>query len=164
VDSLLDGDSFELSVPRPAGERKRGQRRAQLVPRESRHTFPSQLSSPAANYLHYPKVVMRDEEHMTGHGIVACAGSGCSRRKELTRRSDDMARRVRILPWVRVRQEYRFGPLKECLAATSFGGRSQLLVDHFMFGRRLHGELSVLSGESRMLPTAFAVHLANPLM
>jgi predicted dithiol-disulfide oxidoreductase (DUF899 family) len=55
--------------------------------------------------------------------------------KELTRRSDDLARKRRALPWVPVEKEYRFetedGPKT---LADLFGGRSQLLVYHFMFG------------------------------
>jgi len=55
--------------------------------------------------------------------------------KELTRRSDALARRRQELPWVRVDKEYRFET--EAGSATLpnlFGGRSQLLVYHFMFG------------------------------
>ena len=55
--------------------------------------------------------------------------------KELTRRSDELARRRQALPWVPVEKEYRFqtetGPTS---LADLFGGRSQLLVYHFMFG------------------------------
>jgi predicted dithiol-disulfide oxidoreductase (DUF899 family) len=55
--------------------------------------------------------------------------------KELTRRSDELARARRELPWVRVEKEYRFdtdeGPRT---LAELFDGRSQLLVYHFMFG------------------------------
>ena len=55
--------------------------------------------------------------------------------KELTRRSDELARRRRELPWVPVEKAYRFetaaGPAS---LADLFGGRSQLLVYHFMFG------------------------------
>jgi predicted dithiol-disulfide oxidoreductase (DUF899 family) len=55
--------------------------------------------------------------------------------KELTRRSDDLARRRQELPWVCVDKEYRFdtGEGKASLADL-FRGRSQLLVYHFMFG------------------------------
>lgn len=55
--------------------------------------------------------------------------------KELTRRSDEIARRRQELPWVPVTKQYRFetahGPAS---LADLFGGRSQLLVYHFMFG------------------------------
>src|SRR5690242_12739755 len=55
--------------------------------------------------------------------------------KELTRRSDELAKKRRELPWVRVEQDYRFeteGGTKTL--GELFGGRSQLLVYHFMFG------------------------------
>jgi predicted dithiol-disulfide oxidoreductase (DUF899 family) len=55
--------------------------------------------------------------------------------KELTRRSDELARQRQALPWVPVETEYRFqtedGPAS---LADLFGGRSQLLVYHFMLG------------------------------
>lgn len=55
--------------------------------------------------------------------------------KALTRRSDEVARLRQALPWVRLDKEYRFetadGPAS---LAELFGGRSQLLVYHFMFG------------------------------
>ena len=55
--------------------------------------------------------------------------------KELTHRGDELARKRRELPWVPVEKDYRFetedGP--KTLAGL-FGGRSQLLVYHFMFG------------------------------
>jgi predicted dithiol-disulfide oxidoreductase (DUF899 family) len=56
--------------------------------------------------------------------------------KALTRRSDELARKRRELPWVPVEKDYRF----ETDAGTKsladlFDGRSQLLIYHFMFGR-----------------------------
>jgi predicted dithiol-disulfide oxidoreductase (DUF899 family) len=62
------------------------------------------------------------------------------REKELTRRSDELARERQELPWVPVEKEYTFetddGPktLPEL-----FDGRSQLLVYHFMFGPSVEG-------------------------
>lgn len=55
--------------------------------------------------------------------------------KELTRRSDEIARQRQALPWVKVDKEYKF----ECEDGTHslkdlFRGRSQLIVYHFMFG------------------------------
>ncbi len=55
--------------------------------------------------------------------------------KALTRRSDEVARQRQELPWVRIDKQYRF----ETDAGTAsladlFGGRSQLLMYHFMFG------------------------------
>jgi len=55
--------------------------------------------------------------------------------KELTRRSDEVARRRQELPWVRVDKEYRFETNEGNVSLTDlFRGRSQLLVYHFMFG------------------------------
>ena len=55
--------------------------------------------------------------------------------KELTRRSDELARRRQELPWVRVDKEYRFETDEGSASlADLFRGRSQLLVYHFMFG------------------------------
>src|SRR5205814_1458696 len=55
--------------------------------------------------------------------------------KELTRASDDLARRRQALPWVRVEKDYRFDTDQgEASLADLFRGRSQLLVYHFMFG------------------------------
>jgi predicted dithiol-disulfide oxidoreductase (DUF899 family) len=60
--------------------------------------------------------------------------------KELTRRSDELARQRRELPWVRIDKEYTFetdeGPKT---LAELFDGRSQLLVYHFMFGPSVEG-------------------------
>jgi predicted dithiol-disulfide oxidoreductase (DUF899 family) len=57
------------------------------------------------------------------------------REKEHTRLGDELARRRRELPWVRVDKAYRFdtsdGPRT---LVELFDGRSQLLVYHFMFG------------------------------
>ena len=55
--------------------------------------------------------------------------------KDLTRRSDEVTRLRQGLPWVAVDKTYRFDTdggsktLKDL-----FGGRSQLMVYHFMFG------------------------------
>jgi predicted dithiol-disulfide oxidoreductase (DUF899 family) len=55
--------------------------------------------------------------------------------KELSRRSDEVARRRLALPWVRVEKDYRFDTADgEATLADLFGGRSQLIVYHFMFG------------------------------
>jgi predicted dithiol-disulfide oxidoreductase (DUF899 family) len=55
--------------------------------------------------------------------------------KELTRRSDELARRRQGLPWVRVEKEYRFDTCSGEKSLTElFHGRSQLLVYHLMFG------------------------------
>jgi predicted dithiol-disulfide oxidoreductase (DUF899 family) len=55
--------------------------------------------------------------------------------KELTRRSDELARRRQALPWVRIDKEYLFETDEGSASLKDlFQGRSQLLVYHFMFG------------------------------
>jgi predicted dithiol-disulfide oxidoreductase (DUF899 family) len=55
--------------------------------------------------------------------------------KELTRRSDELARKRRELPWVRMDKEYTFDTADGSKSlADLFVGRSQLLIYHFMFG------------------------------
>jgi predicted dithiol-disulfide oxidoreductase (DUF899 family) len=55
--------------------------------------------------------------------------------KELTRRSDDLARKRQELPWVPVEKDYRFETDDGSASlADLFRGRSQLLIYHFMFG------------------------------
>lgn len=55
--------------------------------------------------------------------------------KEFTRRKDELSRLRRELPWVRVEKTYHFeGPDGRLTLADLFGGNSQLVVQHFMFG------------------------------
>jgi predicted dithiol-disulfide oxidoreductase (DUF899 family) len=55
--------------------------------------------------------------------------------KELTRRSDELARQPQELPWVRIDKEYRFETDEgKASLADLFRGCSQLLVYRFMFG------------------------------
>jgi predicted dithiol-disulfide oxidoreductase (DUF899 family) len=55
--------------------------------------------------------------------------------KDLTRRSDELARRRQELPWVRIDKQYRFDTDEGAASLPAlFRGRSQLLVYHFMFG------------------------------
>jgi predicted dithiol-disulfide oxidoreductase (DUF899 family) len=75
--------------------------------------------------------------HMTGtHEEWLAARLGLlEAEKELTRRSDELARRRQELPWVRIDTEYRFETDEGSASlADLFRGRSQLLVYHFMFG------------------------------
>jgi predicted dithiol-disulfide oxidoreductase (DUF899 family) len=54
--------------------------------------------------------------------------------KELTHRSDDVARQRQALPWVPIAKDYRFETVAgERSLAGLFDGRSQLLVHHFMY-------------------------------
>jgi predicted dithiol-disulfide oxidoreductase (DUF899 family) len=55
--------------------------------------------------------------------------------KDLTRRSDELARQRQQLPWVRVEKDYRFETDEGSASLGDlFRGRSQLLIYHFMFG------------------------------
>jgi predicted dithiol-disulfide oxidoreductase (DUF899 family) len=55
--------------------------------------------------------------------------------KKLTRLRDELSRKRRALPWVRVEKNYVFnGPDGKETLADLFDGRSQLVVYHFMFG------------------------------
>ncbi|NBF01536.1 DUF899 domain-containing protein [Pseudomonas sp. Fl5BN2] len=55
--------------------------------------------------------------------------------KAFTRQRDQLSAERRALPWVKIDQPYRFqGPKGQLSLAELFGGRSQLLVYHFMFG------------------------------
>jgi predicted dithiol-disulfide oxidoreductase (DUF899 family) len=55
--------------------------------------------------------------------------------KELTRQADQVARERQELPWVPLAKDYRFETEDGSVSlAALFGGRSQLLLYHFMFG------------------------------
>ncbi len=81
--------------------------------------------------------------------------------KELTRRSDELARRRQALPWVRVDKEYRFDTdAGNATLADLFQGRSQLLVYHFMFGPDYKAGCPSCSAIADGF-NGIAVHLAN---
>ena len=76
-------------------------------------------------------------KHMTGTRTewLAARLELLEAEKEVTRRSDDVARRRQELPWVRLDKEYRFETDEGGASLNDlFRGRSQLLVYHFMFG------------------------------
>jgi predicted dithiol-disulfide oxidoreductase (DUF899 family) len=81
--------------------------------------------------------------------------------KELTRRSDDLARRRQELPWVRLDKEFRFETDEGSASlADLFRGRTQLLVYHFMFGPDYKAGCPSCSMIADGF-NGFAVHLAN---
>jgi predicted dithiol-disulfide oxidoreductase (DUF899 family) len=81
--------------------------------------------------------------------------------KELTRRSDELARRRQELPWVRIDKEYRFETDEGSASlADLFRGRSQLLVYHFMFGPDYTAGCPSCSAIADGFD-GFVVHLAN---
>src|SRR5258708_3557945 len=81
--------------------------------------------------------------------------------KDLTLRSDEVARMRQELPWVRIEKEYRFDTDEgKASLADLFRGRSQLLVYHFMFGP----EYTAGCPRCSAIADAFngsVVHLAN---
>jgi predicted dithiol-disulfide oxidoreductase (DUF899 family) len=81
--------------------------------------------------------------------------------KELTRRSDELARRRQELPWVRIDKEYRFETGEgNATLADLFRKRSQLLIYHFMFGPDYTAGCPSCSSIADGFD-GFAVHLAN---
>jgi predicted dithiol-disulfide oxidoreductase (DUF899 family) len=58
-----------------------------------------------------------------------------AKEKAFTRQRDELSRERRELPWVKVEKSYVFdGPNGKETLADLFGGRSQLMIYHFMFG------------------------------
>ena len=58
-----------------------------------------------------------------------------AKEKEFSRIRDEMATRIRALPWERVEKRYAFqGPSGSMSLAELFGEKSQLIVYHFMLG------------------------------
>jgi len=81
--------------------------------------------------------------------------------KELTRRSDELARQRQELPWLRIDKDYRFDTDEGAASlAGLFVGRSQLLVYHFMFGPGYTAGCPACSAIADGF-NGFAVHLAN---
>jgi len=75
-----------------------------------------------------PRVVSQDE-------WLAARKQHLSKEKEFTRLRDQLSTERRNLPWVKVEKPYVFdGPQGKETLADLFGGRSQLIVYHFMFG------------------------------
>ncbi|RWE55314.1 DUF899 domain-containing protein [Mesorhizobium sp.] len=81
--------------------------------------------------------------------------------KELTRQSDEVARRRQELSWVRIDKDYRFETDEGSASlADLFQGRSQLLVYHFMFGPDYMAGCPACSAIADGFD-GFVVHLAN---
>src|SRR2546425_1691933 len=75
-----------------------------------------------------PKVVSQAE-------WLAARKELLKKEKEFSRLRDELSRQRRELPWEKVEKAYVFdGPQGKETLADLFGGRSQLIVYHFMFG------------------------------
>ena len=77
---------------------------------------------------------------LEGHPVVsreewlAARTAFLAKEKEFSRLRDDLNRRRRELPWVKIEKRYVFdGPKGQETLADLFAGRSQLAVYHFMF-------------------------------
>ena len=75
-----------------------------------------------------PKIVSREE-------WVNARMAHLAREKEFTQMRDRLSQERRELPWVRIEKPYVFdGPHGQESLSDLFDGRSQLLVQHFMYG------------------------------
>jgi predicted dithiol-disulfide oxidoreductase (DUF899 family) len=76
----------------------------------------------------HPKIANQDEWDTARRELL-------KREKEFSRLRDELSRRRRELPWVKVEENYVFdGPKGKASLADLFGGKSQLIVYHFMLG------------------------------
>jgi predicted dithiol-disulfide oxidoreductase (DUF899 family) len=81
--------------------------------------------------------------------------------RDLTHRSDELARQRQALPWVRIDKPYRFDTDEGNQSlAELFQGRSQLLIYHFMFGPDYAAGCPSCSAIADGFD-GFAVHLAD---
>ena len=80
----------------------------------------------AVGTLSPPKVVSRKEWLSARRALFV-------EEKEITHKLDELRKKRRHLPWVKIEKPYVFeGPDGECTLADLFQGRSQLAVYHFM--------------------------------
>ena len=77
---------------------------------------------------------MTDHETATREDWLGARLDLMKAEKELTRLNDDLARRRKELPWVRVDKDYVFDTEDgDATLADLFHGRSQLIMYHFMY-------------------------------
>src|SRR5438094_2642693 len=82
----------------------------------------------ATRAMEHPKVVSPAE-------WLAARKELLKKEKEFSRLRDQLSKQRRDLPWEKVEKVYVFdGPEGKETLADLFGGRSQLIVYHFMFG------------------------------
>src|ERR1700674_1545175 len=82
----------------------------------------------STNTIEYPKIVSRDEWLAARKKLLA-------KERLLTHEGDAIAAERRQLPWGKVENNYVFdGPNGKATLADLFGGKSQLIIYHFMFG------------------------------
>ncbi len=82
----------------------------------------------ATSQIQNPKTVPHDE-------WIAARKEFLKKEKEFTRQRDEISRLRRALPWEKVEKNYEFdGPAGKVSLSDLFGGRSQLVIYHFMLG------------------------------
>jgi uncharacterized protein DUF899 len=123
------------SDDRQRSQRRRRRRRAHRPGPSSRHTGCSLSSTPQPG--------QEGRDLLVGHRVgsreqwLAGTTKLLEAEKEPTRRSDERARQRQQLPWVRMDEDHDFdteaGPAS---LVDLFGGRTQLLIHHFIFPGR----------------------------
>ncbi len=82
----------------------------------------------SANTIETPNVASREEWLVARKRLLA-------KEKQFTREREALAAERRQLPWVKVGENYVFdSPEGKKTLTELFGGKSQLIVYHFMFG------------------------------
>lgn len=78
---------------------------------------------------------MRDHEVVSREEWIEARKELLAKEKEFTKLRDQLSAERRALPWVKIDKEYVFdGPDGEETLSDLFGGRSQLMIYHFMYG------------------------------
>ncbi len=78
---------------------------------------------------------MEDHKIVSREEWLVARRAHLEREKAFTRQRDNLSAERRTLPWVRIDKDYRFDSENgEQTLADLFAGRSQLIVQHFMFG------------------------------
>lgn len=78
---------------------------------------------------------IQDHEVVSPKEWLASRKDLLQQEKEFTRLRDEISRKRRELPWEKVEKNYVFdGPTGKVTLADLFGGKSQLIIYHFMFG------------------------------
>ncbi len=78
---------------------------------------------------------IKDHEVVSPKEWLASRKELLQKEKEFTRLRDELSRKRRELPWEKIEKNYVFdGPNGKVALADLFGGKSQLIVYHFMLG------------------------------